>query len=48
LPPMAMAAFVDAFDPVTTVARTPTAAGTTIPPVLPGIYRPPRPTPIDA
>jgi hypothetical protein len=48
LPPLAMAAFVDAFDPVTTVARTPTAAAATIPPVLPGIYRPPRPTPTDA
>jgi hypothetical protein len=42
LPPVVAAAFVDAFDPATTVAPEPTAAAAPRAPVLPGVYRPPR------
>jgi hypothetical protein len=45
LPPVVATTFVDAFDPITTVTPSPTAAAVPRAPILPGVYRPPRVAP---
>lgn len=45
LPPALAAAFVEAFDPATTVAPDPMQESAPRAPVMPGVYRPPRSTP---